>query len=137
MEGEASYVSGRHCARGPKMSKFGQQFRYIKGGKSEKITRLGVVTSIKIIHCLQDKVQVSWKIQSTVAESESLCSSEAFHSSLTASCNGSNHVPLPMCPVSYSLATAHPLKSVLILQGSPIQIPPASKPESSSEEPGP
>lgn len=34
VEGEASYVSGRHCARGPKMSKFGQQFRYIKGGKS-------------------------------------------------------------------------------------------------------
>ena len=40
-----------------------------------------------------------------------------------------------MCSVSYSYATAHPLKIVLILQGSPIQIPPASKPESSSEEP--
>ena len=41
---------------------FGQQFRYIKGGKSEKITRLGLVTTIKILHCLQDEVQVSWKI---------------------------------------------------------------------------
>ena len=40
-----------------------------------------------------------------------------------------------MCPVSYSYATAHPLKILLILQGSPIQIPSASKPESSSEEP--
>ena len=46
-----------------------------------------------------------------------------------------NHVLFPMCPVFYSYATAHSLKILLILQGSPIQIPPAPKTESSLEEP--
>lgn len=47
---------------GAQVSKFGQQFRYIKGGRKSEITRLGVVTSIKIIHCHRIKYKVSWKI---------------------------------------------------------------------------